>query len=199
MKPLLLLALAALAAALPPAKADPAPACCAGCRPAALSPRSLYQLGGAWTDDAGRPFRLADLRGHPVVLAMIFTRCAGICPATVADMSRLRADLPAGLRARSRFVLASFDSAGDTPAVLRAYRARMGLNDPGWILLRAGPEAVRDLAAALGVSYTERGRGQFVHSSQVTVLDAEGDIVWQRPSLGGALREAARAIAAPAG
>lgn len=194
----LFLLAASLAAARCPALA------CDACRtqaaplPGGFSGNSLYRIGGTWTDDAGRGFSLGELRGHPVVLAMIFTRCSGACPITVAEMRELQGSLPAALRTRVRFVLASFDSAGDTPAVLHAYRGRMGLGDAAWILLHGEPDGVRELAAALGVSYTDEGNGQFVHSSEVTVLNPEGEIVYQTPSLSGGLAAARRAVAAAA-
>jgi cytochrome oxidase Cu insertion factor (SCO1/SenC/PrrC family) len=42
---------------------------------APLSGRSIYQLDGVWTNDAGQPFHLRELRGRPVVMAMFFTLC----------------------------------------------------------------------------------------------------------------------------
>lgn len=173
-----------------------APDCCAAAAARApLSERSVYQVGGAWTSDAGAAVDLAAWRGHPVVLAMIFTRCASACPATVAEMKALSAALPPALREDTRFVLASFDPQGDPPAVLRSYRNRMGLPED-WILLSGGAAAVRDLAMVLGVSYERLPGGLFRHSSLVTVLNGQGEIVWQRANLSGAMEQAVQNVAA---
>ncbi len=163
---------------------------------AALSDRSIYQLDAFWTDDAGQPFRLAELRGRPVVLAMFFTSCGYACPRIVADLGRIRQTLPPEARARARFVLVSFDDQRDTAAVLRAYRELHELPAGGWVLLHGAPGDIRELAAVLGVQYKRDAAGLFEHSNLITVLNAEGEIVHQRSGLEGGLAEAARAVVA---
>ena len=157
---------------------------CAKCAkelvPAApLSNTSVYQLDAIWTDDAGRPVRLASLRGRAVVLTMFFTSCGYACPIVVNKMQRIRDALPSAARARARFVLVSFDSELDTPAALHLYRGRMRLGT-GWALLHGEPEDVRELAMILGVKYAKDSRGQFAHSNLITVLDPSGEIAYQQ-------------------
>src|SRR6185503_20513593 len=94
----------------------------------------------------------------------------------VHDLRRLRERLPAATRAGVRFVLVSFDVARDTPAALKAYRVQAGLDD-GWTLLRGETESVRELAMLLGVKYQQDSRGQFSHSNQFALLNAEGEIM----------------------
>lgn len=200
--PLGLLALATIAWA---DTAGAGPPCCAGgCTgetvpTAAFSTRSIYQLDSHWTDDAGRPVQLAELRGHPVVLAMFFTNCAYACPVIVHDMQAIREALPAGVRARTRFVLVSFDAERDTPDALKAYRTRMQLGRDAWTLLHGDPDGVRDLAMVLGVKYKQDARGQFAHSNLITVLNPEGEIAFQRSGLDGGLGEATHAVTRAAG
>ena len=211
------LLLAALALAGPVLAAEPAPACCAvapvakdapACCPvvekksaccdelaggAPLTARSLYQLDAPWTDDAGKPVKLAALRGTPVVVAMFFASCEYACPVLVHDLQRLRAALPEAVRAQTRFVLVSFDVARDTAAVLADYRQKREL-DAGWTLLRGDASAVQDLAMLLGVSYKQDARGQFAHSNLFTVLNAEGEIAHRQPGLQGEIGDSARAV-----
>lgn len=169
--------------------------CCEEIKPAApLSARSLYQLDAIWTNDAGRPFKLASLRGQPVVVAMFFASCEYACPVLVNDLQRLRAALPEAERARTRMVLVSFDVARDTPAALKAFRERMHLDDH-WTLLRADATSVQDLAMLLGVKYKQDARGQFAHSNLFTILNPEGEIVRQHAGLNGDISETARAMA----
>lgn len=184
----------------------PVPACCAEAKPVAtvapccaemkpgapLSSRSLYQLDATWTDDAGRPVRLAAMRGEPVVLAMFFARCEYACPVIVNDLQRLRAALPADIRGKIRLVLVSFDTARDTPAELRAFRERMSL-DAGWTLLRGDAGSVQELAMLLGVKFKQDARGQFAHSNLFTLLNAEGEIAHQHVGLKGDLADVAAA------
>jgi len=168
----------------------------AGMAPGAgrLSGRSIYQLDAAWTGDDGAPFRLVQLLGHPVVIAMIFTRCGSACPRTVEEMKGLEKALPKAIGDQTRFVLVSFDSEGDTPPVLRTYRKHSGLDEKRWILLHGNPEQVRELAMALGVSFSQVGAGLFSHSTLVSVLNRGGEIVFQRPDLQGAGTEAVQAV-----
>ena len=195
------LALVAAAAEAPPAaccaaEKPVAPACCAVLDPAAgLSDRSLYQLEAAWTNDAGEPVNLTSFRGQPVVVAMFFASCGYACPVLVNDMQRLRAALPAEVRAAARFLLVSFDTARDTPPALKAFRERSAL-DAGWTLVRGEDDAVQELAMLLGVKFRLDPNGQYSHSNLITVLNPEGEIAHQHNGLMGDMSEAAQAVVA---
>lgn len=186
--------------------AAPSRACCSACEkmeaaaPAtpALSGRSIYQIDATWTNDAGQPTSLTALRGEPVVLAMFFANCEYACPVLVNDMRRLRDSLPADVRARARFVLVSFDAARDTPAALKAYRERNAL-DAGWTLLHGDADSVQELAMVLGLKYKQDARGQFSHSNLITVLNAGGEIAYQRAGLMGDVSELAKAVVLASG
>jgi protein SCO1 len=177
------------------------PPCCAACVAekvstpghTALSARSIYQLEGAWTNDAGENVTLASLRGRPVVIAMFFASCEYACPVLVTDLRRLRDSLPGAVRERAQFVLVSFDTARDTPAALKAYRDRIAL-DAGWTLLHGDAANVQELAMVLGVKYKEDARGQFSHSNLITVLNEAGEIAYQRNGLLGDVSETAKAV-----
>lgn len=160
-----------------------------------LTAASLYQLDATFTADSGEAFSLASLRGRPVVLTMFFASCGYACPMLVADMTAIRAKLPAGIRERAALVLVSFDVGRDTPAALKKYRDERHL-DAQWILLHGEDASVRELAALLGVKYVREADGNFAHSNLVTVLNAEGEVVHQRNGLRGGLDETAQAIAA---
>ena len=147
--------------------------------PAAACTRSVYQIGGKWTGDNGQPTELTHFQGHPVVIAMFFTRCAYACPLTVAAMQRIRTAMPTAVREKTAFVLVSFDSAGDSPTVLLDYRVKNHLESAGWTLLNGPADDVRALAMVLGVQYAQTGVGQFAHSNLISVLDPEGRIAFQ--------------------
>jgi protein SCO1/2 len=158
-----------------------------------LTARSLYQLEAKWTNDGGATVQLASLRGEPVLLAMFFASCEYACPVLVTDMLRVRDALPADVREKTRFVLVTFDVERDTPAALKAYRARMRL-DERWTLLRGDSSNVQELAMLLGVKFKQDARGQFSHSNLITVLNRDGEIVHQRAGLMGDISEAAKAV-----
>ena len=167
---------------------------CAAMEGTPFSKESIYQLDVTFTDDAGKTVALGELRGRPVVLNMFFASCGYACPLLVTDMQAIREKLPAGVRERALFVLVSFDVARDTPAALAAYRAQRSL-DQQWVLLHGSDDAVRELAALLGVKYKQEADGMFSHSNLVTILNPAGEIVHQRTGLKGGLDEAAAALA----
>ena len=160
---------------------------------APLSARSIYQLDATWTSDANETLELASLRGQPVIVAMFFAQCEYACPMLVNDIQRARAGLSEDVRAKARVVLVTFDTERDTPAALKAFRDRMTL-DASWTLLRAEPRQVQEIAMLLGVKFKQDARGQFAHSNLITVLNAEGEIAYQRTGLQGDVSELAQAV-----
>src|SRR5688500_5933214 len=112
------------------------PACCAKEIAAApVSDSSLYQLDSSWTNETGQAIKLVSLQGRPQVVTMFFSTCAYACPILLNDMKRIEAALPENARTNVGFVMISFDTDRDTPAVLAAYRARHELA-ANWTLLR---------------------------------------------------------------
>jgi len=161
---------------------------------ATFSKSSIYQSDVTFTDDTGKSVALGSLRGRPVVLDLFFASCGYACPLTVTDMLAIQARLPAAQRRETVFVLVSFDTARDTTEVLAKYRAQRGL-DGQWIILRGDDDAVRELAALLGVKYKQEADGMFSHSNVITLLNPEGEIVHQRQGLKGGLDEAVAVLA----
>jgi protein SCO1/2 len=147
-----------------------------------LSERSLYRVTGRWTNHDGRALDLAELRGEPVVLAMVYTSCTMTCPLITSEMLAVQRALPADVRGRVRFVLASFDPARDSLAALRQHAEKMAL-DNRWLVLRAAPADVRQLAVLLGVSYRQLPSGDFDHSNIISVLDPQGVVSFQSPRI----------------
>lgn len=145
-----------------------------------LPETSLYLLDDAWQTDAGETLRLADLRGAPVALAMVYVECGTACPVLVQDMKRLQdASGPMDLR----LVLVTLNPDNDTPEALRHFREMHGL-DGAWTLLRGDATSVQTLAALLGVRYRLDADGSIAHSNRITLLGADGEIVGRQDGLG---------------
>jgi protein SCO1/2 len=141
---------------------------------------SLYNLDSQWVTQEGARIALSSLTGKLVVAAMGYAECKDICPAVVADMMWIDKHLPAGAANRVEFVFFTFDSVADTPERLRLYADGHGLDLKHWLLLGADDDAVRELAAALGVGYRPDGQGGFNHTAVISLLDAKGNIVFQQ-------------------
>ncbi len=157
---------------------------------------SLYRLSASWQTDDERHVRLASLRGHFQVLALIFTRCPSVCPTLVRDLVRLQQQMPERVAAATRFTLVSIDPAHDTPPVLRAYRQQHGLSVARFTLLRGAPDDVRELGATLGFSFTAGGDALPAHSKLVTLLGPDGRILHQQTGIDGDADKIIQLIAA---
>ena len=135
---------------------------------------SVYDLGSKWQDQAGTARTLGSLRGRAQVLALIYTNCTAICPMTVSAMQEVESK--AGSAAG--FVLVSMDPERDSPARLAEYAKQRTLS-PRWTLLSGDENAVRELAAVLGVKYRTVSPTEIVHTSTLTILDANGRLAAQ--------------------
>lgn len=137
----------------------------------------LVDARATWQQDNGQPFQLASLRGHPVVIAMFYATCEGVCVITKNDLKAIEASLPAAVAAQTAFVLVTLDPDHDSPAALKKYRLAQGLSTVHWRLLRGSTKDTAQLATALGIGFGRDQAGLLRHSSQLVVLDEAGQIV----------------------
>ncbi len=137
------------------------------------------------TDTQGRPFRLADLRGRPVLLFFGYTNCPDVCPPTLkkaADALALLGDQADQVA----FVFVTVDPARDNPEAIRTY---LDFFNPSFIGLWGPPEAVESLSQAYRVALLQVDpedaadeTGYLVtHTSRVFLIDAEGLLVTSYP------------------
>lgn len=150
----------------------------------ALTDESLYALDGTWTDQNGSSVQLASLKGRPVVISMVFTRCAWACPMIVRDMKEIGKRLPEEAQDRVQYVLVTLDPERDTPDVLSSFARSHRLDASQWTLLQGRGTDIRLLAALLGIRYRKESNGQFSHSNVITLLNEEGEIVHLQEGLG---------------
>jgi len=125
------------------------------------------------TDQTNRRVRLSSLRGDPVAVTFLYTRCpvATACPMTTAKFSRL-----SGMLAQKGFgklLVITVDPEYDTPAVLADYAKKAGADASRWKFLTGDPKAVAEAASSFGVLYYP-DHGQVVHGQAVAVVDPEG-------------------------
>ena len=172
------------------------PACCEEIAPAGELPdMSIYQLQSDWKSQEGKTIRLAHFHGRPIVLAMMFTWCEYACPRTMADLKAIEAQLPPESRDQVRFLLVSFDSEKDKPAVLKAFAKKNGLDLRRWTLLHGADGDVRELAAVLGVKYKRSESVGFSHSNLISVLGRQGRVLHQQKGIGAAPQATIETIA----
>jgi len=135
----------------------------------AQDPRAI-----ALVDQHGTPFSLATLRGEPVAVTFVASRCTDVCPMSNAMFSSLAKKLardgkPAVL------VTITLDPRYDTPFVMSRLARQFDADSGRW-RLASGPEKnVRALMRAFGVVVGNDKTGvPDAHSSFVYVLDRRG-------------------------
>ena len=124
-------------------------------------------------DQTGHKVRLSEMRGEPVAVTFLYTRCpiATACPMTTAKFSRLDAMLRQ--KGFGRLLVVTVDPEHDTPSVLADYGRKAGADPKRWKFLTGDPSAVADVASSFGVLYYP-DHGQVVHGQAVAVVDPEG-------------------------
>ena len=155
---------------------------------------SIYHLHGRWMTQDGVVAPLSSLQGNPLVAAMVFTHCRDVCPLIAERMQEVERKLPPAEHDSVRFVLFSLDWARDTPDQLRRFASQHGLDMRHWTLFHGNENAVRELAAALGVSFYRGANGDFQHSIAIFAVDAEGVVNFQQADLGKPITPLADAV-----
>ncbi len=120
-------------------------------------------------DDSGRTRSLESLRGAPVLLVPLYTRCPLACPTLVAGLKRGVGESAAPADSY-RVVLFSFDPR-DTPADLRAFRERQHV-PLAWTLATAKPADARRLMESIGFRWAEAG-GSIFHPNLVVAISPD--------------------------
>ena len=127
----------------------------------------------ALTDQTGRTVRLSEMRGEPVAVTFIYTRCpiATACPLTTTRFAKLDSMLQA--KGFGKLLTITVEPDRDTPKVLAEYAAHLKADPARWKFLTGDPKAVADVASRFGVIYYP-DEGQIVHAQAVAVVDPEG-------------------------
>lgn len=134
--------------------------------------RALPEL--AFTDTEGRAVALRDYRGKPLLVSLIYTSCADVCPTLIASLEPAVKAARAALGTESfNVVTVGFDIRNDTPARLRSFARAQGVDLPNWRFLATDEASIDTLAKAVGFGIYSR-TGGFDHLAQVSVIDAEG-------------------------
>jgi len=130
-------------------------------------------------DSRGRSLDLAQFRGKPLVVNLVFTACTTSCPLIVQTLARAVEMAQSALGADSfAVVTVGFDTRNDTPERMRAYARNQGVDLPNWYFLSGDAATLARLTADLGFLYFPSPRG-FDHLAQVSVLDTEGRVFQQ--------------------
>ncbi len=145
---------------------------------------SVYQLNVQLTRQDGQVQSLAARRGRPQLVTMFYTSCTMVCPMIIDTVKLTRKAIDEPARGQLDVLAVSFDPARDDVAALRKYADTRKLDTRHWTLARTEPQTVRQLAALLGLQYRQLPDGDFNHSSELILLDADGRIAARTDVIG---------------
>jgi protein SCO1 len=130
-------------------------------------------------DREGRPVRLADYRGKPLLVNFIYTGCFQVCPTSTRALAEALQAMRGSFDA-SRFKVVSigFNPPADSPQSMKAFALQQRITAPNWEFLSPRAASVAALTRDFGFEYRPTQAG-FDHLLQVSIVDAEGRLAAQ--------------------
>jgi protein SCO1/2 len=144
----------------------------------AQSEAALGSMLGAHqlTDSQGQPFSLADYRGQTLVISLIYTSCASVCPTTTQRLLDAVAEARRNIGAdRFAVLTVGFDARNDTPQRMAAFARQQGIPLATWRVASGDTATLAALMRDLGFSY-RNAAGGFDHVTQTSIIDPEGRV-----------------------
>lgn len=130
-------------------------------------------------DRQGKPVRLSQYRGKPLLVSFIYTGCFQVCPTSTRALRDAIEPLARTFGMGNFNVLSiGFNQPADSPAAMRDFSKQHGVDAPNWDFLSPPAASVDALTRDFGFSYLATPSG-FDHVLGVTVVDAEGRIYAQ--------------------
>lgn len=131
------------------------------------------------TDSNGEALPLKQFRGRPLVISLVYTSCASVCPVTTQHVRQAVAAARYVVGDDAFAVLTvGFDARRDTPEQLTAFAKTQGIDLHDWQLASADPGTMQAFLRDVGFSF-DAAAGGFEHITQTTILDAEGRVYRQ--------------------
>lgn len=130
-------------------------------------------------DRRGKPVRLADYKGKPLLVSFIYTGCFEVCPTNTRILHEAVKGLDKLLSPNQFHVVSiGFNQPFDSPTAMRSFATQHHINYPNWEFLSPHANIVEPLTKAFGFSYVQTPAG-FDHVLGVTVVDPNGKIYTQ--------------------
>jgi protein SCO1/2 len=130
----------------------------------------------ALTDTKGRRFTLADYRGRPLVISLVYSSCSSVCPTTTQHLLDAVTEARRSLGAdRFSMLTVGFDARNDTPRRMATFAEQQGIPLATWRVASGEDSALSALLRDLGFTALA-GAGGFEHITQTTIVDADGRI-----------------------
>jgi protein SCO1/2 len=129
-----------------------------------------------FVDTDEKSVRLSQFRGKPLLVNLIYTSCADVCPAVIESLAPAASAGEDALGPGSfNIVTVGFDTRHDTPERMRSFARAHAAGGDNWHFLASDGETMKNFTAAIGFDYFASAGG-FDHMAQITVIDKDGRI-----------------------
>jgi protein SCO1/2 len=133
----------------------------------------------SFIDTEGKKVSLSEFRGKPLLVTLVYTGCADVCPTLIQNLvPAVEAAQDALGRDSFAVITIGFDTRQDTPQRLKSFALSRGADLPGWTFLTSEADGLDALARAVGFGFYSRAGG-FDHLSQVSIVDGQGKLYQQ--------------------
>ena len=133
----------------------------------------------ALTGADGGKITLAHFRGKPLIVSLVYTGCADVCPLVIENLAAASGVAEATFgRGSFNILTVGFDTKRDTPDRMRSFARQHHAGGENWLFAAADATTVDRLASAVGFDFAASAGG-FDHPAQVTVVDKEGRVYSQ--------------------
>ena len=120
------------------------------------------------TDQEGKPFNTASLKGQVWVASFFFTNCPAVCWQLNRNLAALQAEMP---DSKAHFVSITCDPDNDTPEALAKYAAHFKADPARWKFLTGNLDDLKNVGKQFWVSLDKA-----IHSDRVMVIDGTGKV-----------------------
>ena len=145
-----------------------------------------------FTNELGQAVSLGQFQGQALAITFFFTRCPipDFCPRLSRNFEEAAQQLKSmpGAPTNWHLLSVSFDTAVDTPAVMKAYGERYHYDPKHWSFLTGPADGITELARLSDVNIERQGEF-FNHNFRTLIIDASGKLQMSFP-IGGNLSEA---------
>ena len=134
----------------------------------------------SFRDTNGTRVRLSDFRGKPLVISMIYSSCADVCPVITQTLEAVDEIARDALGDDAYTIITiGFDVADDNPVRMKSFARQNGvpLSDH-WLFLSSDLPSILGFSEEIGFQFFESVKG-FDHLTQTTILDADGVVYRQ--------------------
>lgn len=129
-----------------------------------------------FTDQAGKPFGLADLKGKTWLANFVFTNCTTVCQPMTFNLAGLQQDLKEK-NIDATIVSFSVDPDRDKPEVLNAFADKFNVDYSNWRFLTGYAfEDIQELAKGSFRTLVEKdpNSDQMIHGTSILLISSEG-------------------------